>query len=95
MNSPQLDVKDVAKLARLQLSEEEITQFQQQLGNILEYVEQLNKVDLTGVEPMAHANPVYNVTREDASRPGLGVEKALSNAPQKGGGLFLVTKVIE
>ena len=59
------DVKHVAKLARLELTEDEINKYSQQLGSILEYVEQMNEVDTTGIEPMPHAIPVYNVMRED------------------------------
>ena len=59
------EVKHVAKLARLELTEEEVNKYSQQLGSILEYVEQMNKIDTTGIEPMPHAIPVYNVMRED------------------------------
>ena len=59
------EVKHVAKLARLELTDEEVNKYSQQLGSILEYVEQMNEVDTTGIEPMPHAIPVYNVMRED------------------------------
>jgi len=95
MSSPQLDVRYVANLARMALSEEEITTFQNQLGKILDHVNQLNGVDVTGVEPTAHANPVFNVFREDTARPGLEKAAALANAPRQANGLFSVTKVVE
>ena len=59
------DVKHVAKLARLELTEEEIEKYSTQLGSILEYVQQMNEVDTTGIEPMPHAIPVTNVMRDD------------------------------
>ena len=95
MSSPDLDVRYVANLARIDLSEAEIAQFQSQLGRVLEYVEQLNKVDVSHVEPTAHANAIYNVFREDEPRPSLDKAAALSNSPRQANGLFMVTKVVE
>ncbi len=95
METPQLDVRYVAKLARLALSEEEIDTFQQQLGQVLEHVRQLEQVDVTGIEPMAHAQALENVFREDVERPSLPVEKVLANAPKQSGDLIVVTKVVE
>ena len=71
MSSPNLDVRDVARLARIELTDEEAATFQSQLGRVLEYVEQLNALDVSSVEPTAHANPVFNVLRADEARPGL------------------------
>lgn len=93
--SDQFDVRYVAQLARLALSEDEVTKFQGQLGHILSYVEQLKEVDVTGVEPTAHAQQVTNVFRADASRPGLEHAAALANAPRAANGLIVVPKVIE
>lgn len=95
MSSPDLDVRDVARLARLALSDEEAATFQSQLGRVLEYVEQLGTLDVSGVEPTAHANPVFNVLREDVSRHGLDREPVLANAPHVINNLIAVTKVIE
>jgi aspartyl-tRNA(Asn)/glutamyl-tRNA(Gln) amidotransferase subunit C len=95
MSSPNLDVRDVARLARIELTDEEATTFQSQLGRVLEYVEQLKTLDVSGVEPTAHANPVFNVLREDVAHPGLTREAALSNAPHSANNLVVVTKVIE
>jgi len=95
MSSPNLDVRDVARLARIELTDEEAITFQSQLGSVLEYVEQLGKLDLTGVEPTAHANPVFNVFREDTAKPGLDKTAVLANAPHAANGLVVVTKVIE
>lgn len=95
MSSPNLDVRDVARLARIELTDEEATTFQSQLDRVLEYVEQLKTLDVSNVEPTAHANPVFNVLREDVSRPGLTREAALANAPHSANNLVVVTKVIE
>jgi len=95
MSSPNLDVRDVARLARIELTDEEATTFQSQLGRVLDYVEQLKELDVSGVEPTAHANPVYNVFREDAALPGLARTAALANAPHSANNLVVVTKVIE
>lgn len=95
MSSPELDVRYVANLARIDLSEEEISRFQSQLGRVLEYVEQLNQVDVSGVEPTAHANPVYNVFRPDEPGKSLPKDLALKNAPHSANGLVMVTKVVE
>ena len=93
--SAEFDVRYTAQLARLNLSEEEIAKFQAQLGQVLEYVENLNAVDVSGVEPTAHAFPVHNVFRDDGSRPSFSAEEALANAPRAANGLFVVPKVIE
>ncbi|MEQ1860051.1 MAG: Asp-tRNA(Asn)/Glu-tRNA(Gln) amidotransferase subunit GatC [Chthoniobacteraceae bacterium] len=93
--SAQFDVRYTAQLARLNLSEEEIAKFQAQLGQVLEYVEKLSAVDVSGVEPTAHAFPVHNVFRADEPRPGFTAEEALANAPRAASGLFVVPKVIE
>jgi aspartyl-tRNA(Asn)/glutamyl-tRNA(Gln) amidotransferase subunit C len=93
--SAALNVSYIAQLARLKLSAEEAAQFQEQLTHVLAYVEKLREVDVTGVEPTAHTNPVHNVFRADIERPGLGTEAALANAPRSANQLFLVPKVIE
>src|SRR4051812_4317404 len=87
-------VKHVAKLARLALPEEKLAKFTGQLEPILEYIDKINQVDMTGVEPMAHALPVTNALREDVVQPSLPVEKVLQNAPQTDGPFFKVPKVI-
>lgn len=90
-----LDVGYVAKLARLNLTDEETQLFQKQLGDVLKYAEKLKEVDVSHVEASAHAIPVFNVFREDFSRDWFTAEEALSNAPQKANNLFIVTKVVE
>lgn len=93
--SAQFDVRYTAQLARLNLSEEEIAKFQAQLGQVLDYVEKLRAIDVSGVEPTAHAFPVHNVFRADESRPGFTAAEALSNAPRSANGLFIMPKVVE
>lgn len=95
MSSPELDVRYVANLARIDLSDAEIAQFQSQLGRVLEYVEQLNQVDVSGVEPTAHAADITNIFRIDEAKPGLEKKAALANAPRQANGLVMVTKVVE
>ena len=95
MASVEIDVKYVAHLARLALTHEEEKQLGAQLGNILGYIEKLRELDVSKVEPTAHAVPMTNVTRPDEIRPSLPHEEALRNAPKKGGGLFVVPKIVE
>ena len=93
--SAAFDVRYTAQLARLHLSEEEISKFQAQISQVLAYVEKLEQVDVSGVEPTAHANAVFNVFREDASQDWFTPEQALANAPRSANQLFVVPKVIE
>lgn len=90
-----IDVRYVASLARLQLTEEEMRKFQTQLEHILEYIHAIRQVDVTGVEPTAHAAPVLNVFRRDEVRPGLDREGVLRNAPEHSGDQFIVPKIVE
>lgn len=93
--SPNLDIDHVAKLARIALTAEERATFAQQLGDVLHHIEQLARVDVSGVEPSAHAFAVYNVFAEDVAQPGLAVEKALQNAPAQREHMIVVPKVVE
>ena len=95
MASPEIDVKYVVHLAQLALTPEEEQKLSQQLGNILGYIEKLKEVDVSGVEPTAHAFPMVNVTRQDETQPSLSNEEALRNAPAKANGLFIVPKIVE
>ncbi len=90
-----LDVAYVARLARINLTEEEAKTFQKQLDDVLKYVEKLRELDVTGIDIAAHALPVFNVFREDAPRDWFTAEQALSNAPRQANGLFVVPKVVE
>ena len=88
------EVRQVAKLARLNCSDEEIAMFTKQLGTILEYVGQLEQLDTEGVEPLAHCLPIHNVFREDEVKDSLSNDAALANAPHRDGEFFAVPKVL-
>lgn len=89
------EVEHVAKLARLELSEQEKEKLTDQLSGILTYVETLNSLDTKGVEPTSHVLDIKNVMRDDAARPSLPQERALANAPEKAAGHYKVPKIIE
>lgn len=95
MAQQHIDIQRTAQLSRLKLSPEEAISFQSQLDKVLDYMKTLEAYPLDEVEPMAHAMPVYDVWREDVSREGLTVEEALSNAPRKAAGQFLVNRSVE
>ena len=90
----EFDVAHVAKLARLNLTEAEITVFRTQLGRVLQYARKLQELDTAKLEDAAHAVPIFDVFREDEPRPWLGADEALSNAPRQSNGLFVVPKVL-
>jgi aspartyl-tRNA(Asn)/glutamyl-tRNA(Gln) amidotransferase subunit C len=92
--SPQ-EVEYVAHLARLEISDKEQEKLTAQLNDILLYIDKLNELDTTGVEPMSHAIAVTNAFREDKIVDSLGTEKSLANAPDARGEFFRVPKVIE
>ena len=88
-------VRKVAKLSRLELTEVEIEAFTGQLSAILDYVEKMNELNTESVEPLAHCLPINNVLREDRAEESLGAEKALANAPQRDGNFFKVPKILD
>jgi aspartyl-tRNA(Asn)/glutamyl-tRNA(Gln) amidotransferase subunit C len=88
-------VRYVARLAHLSLTEPEVDRLAHDLTAILDYVRQLEEVDTSAVEPTAHAVPLATEFREDAARPGIGLERALANAPERLGDGFGVPKIIE
>jgi len=87
------DVEHVAKLARLELDEDEKVKFSKQLGDILKYVEMMNEVDTTGVEPMSHSIDFSNVMREDIERYDATREELMANAPDVESDFFKVPKI--
>jgi aspartyl-tRNA(Asn)/glutamyl-tRNA(Gln) amidotransferase subunit C len=95
MATGEMDIRYVAHLARIALSPEEEQKLSAQLGNILGYIEKLKEVDVSNVEPTAHAFPLVNVMRPDEARPSLPNEEALRNAPSTANGLFIVPKIVE
>ena len=89
------EVRKVAKLARLKLSDKEIAAFSGQLSAILEYMDKLDELDTTDVKPLAHCLPISNVFREDKPKQSLGTEKTLANAPERDGDFFKVPKILD
>ena len=87
------DVEHVAKLARLELTEEEKVKFSKQLGDILKYMDQLNEVDTKGVEPMNHPIDFSNVLRDDVVKYELTREELMINAPEVEQDFFKVPKI--
>jgi aspartyl-tRNA(Asn)/glutamyl-tRNA(Gln) amidotransferase subunit C len=91
----EFDAAYVSKLARINLSDEEIARFQKQLTEVLKYAEKLREVDVSHVEAAAHGVPMFNIFREDKPCDWLSADEALGNAPHKANQLFVVTKVVE
>jgi aspartyl-tRNA(Asn)/glutamyl-tRNA(Gln) amidotransferase subunit C len=89
------DVAKVAILARLRLSPQELETYTGQLNSIVDYVAQLQALDTTGVEPLAHGIELRNVFRDDVRGPALDREQALANAPKRNDAGFLVPAVLE
>ena len=89
------EVAKVAVLARLRLSPDEIQTFTEQLNAVVNYVDQLQELDTTGVEPLAHGVEINNVFRDDVRGPALPLEAALANAPQRNRENFLVPAVLD
>lgn len=90
-----MDIEKVAKLARLQLSEDEKKRFESQLDQILTHIEQLNRVDTAGVEPTSHAIPIHNAFREDKTKSSFPKEEVMGIAPSAEDGHFRVPRIIE
>ncbi len=89
------EVEHVARLARLELSDEEKETFTKHLNNILTYVEKLNELDTKDVKPTSHVLQIQNIFKEDEIRESLSREKALSNAPDRTEEFYRVPKIIE
>ncbi len=88
-------IRQVARLARINLSQDEVQQFAGQLSGILAYVEKLNELDTEGVEPTTHPLRMSNVFRPDRIGQSLTGQQVLANAPQRQGDFFTVPKVLE
>jgi aspartyl-tRNA(Asn)/glutamyl-tRNA(Gln) amidotransferase subunit C len=89
------EVRKVALLSRLEFSDAQADDFAGQLGRILDYVEKLNALDTSEVEPTSHALALSNVLRPDALRPSLAPERALANAPEQEAQCFKVPPIIQ
>ena len=95
MSDSEFDIKYVANLARIALTPEEEARLGSQLGDILGYVKKLKELDISDVEPMAHAVLLDNVLRADEVQPSISNDEALANAPKAANGLFVVPKIVE
>jgi aspartyl-tRNA(Asn)/glutamyl-tRNA(Gln) amidotransferase subunit C len=95
MKIDQKTVKNIAHLARLELSEQEEVKMVEDLSKILNWMDQLKELDTTNVEPLTHMSEEVNVFREDVGKNELSREKGLKNAPSQNGEYFQVPKVIE
>jgi aspartyl-tRNA(Asn)/glutamyl-tRNA(Gln) amidotransferase subunit C len=93
--TPEFNIDHLALLARLDLSAEEKAAYTAQIGEVLEHMAKLREVDVTGIEPMAHAIPLDNVWRGDEAEAGLPVEEALRNAPARRDNMIAVPPVVE
>ncbi len=89
------DVRHVAHLSRLEFNDTEIQRFTKDLNNILTYVDKLNELDTSAVEPTSHSLKMENVFREDVVQPSLTNEQALANAPEREGPFFKVPQIIQ
>ena len=89
------EVEQVARLARLQLSDAEKERMRNELDGILSYIDKLRALDTKGVPPTSHAVPMTNVMREDEPAPSLPQADMLANAPERRGDFFRVPKIIE
>lgn len=89
------DVRHVARLARLALSDEELVRMRAEMSAILDYMDKLRSLDTAGVEPTSHAVPLRNVMREDEPVPSQPREDMLANAPDRDGDTFRVPRIIE
>lgn len=87
-------IEYVGILAKLELSEEEKENAKKDMGEMLDYIDKLNELDTTGIEPMSHVFPVHNVFREDVVKNGDGREETLANAPERKDDCFVVPKTI-
>lgn len=94
MSLSESEVRHVAMLARLALTDDQIATLQVELNSILGHIDDLQRLDLAGVEPMTHAVPLVNVTREDTVRPCLPREIALMNAPESEAGAFVIPQIV-
>ena len=89
------DVRHVARLARLALSDEELERMRAEMSAILDYMDKLRALDTKGVEPTSHSVPLRNVMREDEPMPSLPLDDMLANAPDRDGDTFRVPRIIE
>jgi aspartyl-tRNA(Asn)/glutamyl-tRNA(Gln) amidotransferase subunit C len=94
MSLSESDVRHVALLARLALTDEQVERFGEDLNSILRHIDEISQLDLEGVEPTAHPLDVVNVTRADVVKPCLPRERALLNAPKSDGTAFVIPQIV-
>ena len=94
-NTGEIDIEYVARLARIELTEAEKEMYSKQLGQILGYFKKLSEIDVSNVEPSAHAHAIYNVWRDDVEGEAMSVEDSLMNAPAKRDNQIVVPKVVD
>ena len=94
-SAKKMDVRYVANMARLNLTDDEVVEFQSQLDHIVDHFNQIRSLEVDDVEPMAHATPIQNVFREDVVQPGLDRDVILNNAPEQSAGLVMVPTIVE
>lgn len=92
---PPEEIRKVAELSRLELSEQEIAAYSDQLSAILAYADKLSELDTEGIEPTSHCVAMTNVFREDVPVPSLSPEEALANAPEAEADCFRVPQIIQ
>ncbi len=90
-----IDVRYLAKLARMNLSEEESTRFGEQLEGVMKHIEKLSEVDVSGIQPTSHASEVSNQVRDDIPVESLPPEGFLQNTPDQANGMLRVPKVVD
>ena len=95
MSVTKKDVEHIAALAHLEFSDDEKETLTQHMNQILDYMQQLSKLNTENVEPLSHVIELHNVFRDDVVKPSLGTEKTLANAPQTDGQFFLVPKILD
>ena len=95
MSGTTIDVRYVAELARLELSEEETELFQRQLSTIVQYVEKISELDVEGIKPTMHGQTLVNAFREDEVVPSMDRDVALANAPERHNMEFKLPKIVE
>ncbi len=95
MSLTRAEVQHIAELAKLQLTEAEEALYQEQLSDILDYMQRLNTLDTEAIPPTASVLPLRSVMREDVPRPSLPVDEVLANAPARAGDSFQVRVILE
>jgi len=90
-----IDVRHVAKLARIELGEDELRRLQEQISRVLDYIDQLRKLDVSNMDPFTHPGEFGNVVRPDQTRPSLPRDQAVGNAPERSADFFTVPRVLE